>query len=299
MNEIYTESDNNLKQGKRGKRRLVIKIIIFLILTYILARVIFEKDMLQYKTYEIEHKDIPSNFDGFKIIQLTDIHFRSSSNTALLKKMVKKVNSEHADIIVLTGDYIDRGTNYIDDALELLGKLEANYGIYATLGNHDGWDRHDPLYEGLTNLGITVVENTYDFIEIDGQQIYLCGIEDIDSGYADFSQATKGAKEDDYVIMLSHNPNASTLINSPYRSSLNMNAQVDLMFSGHTHGGQITLFGLYAPILPGNIDQSLVTGHSKQGDTDVIVSNGIGTTIINVRFFARPQVVITTLLSPD
>lgn len=295
MNKIYTDSDNILKQDRRGKRRLAIQIIIFVLLAYILARFIFEKDMLQYKTYEIEHENIPSNFDGFKIIQLTDIHYRASTNTDMLKKMVNTINEASPDIIVLTGDYVDRGTNHIDDVLALIAQLEAKHGIYAVLGNHDGWDRHQPLYEGLSELGVHVVENTNERIEVGDQYIYICGIEDIDSGYSDFGMATYNVADDDYLIMLSHNPNAATLMNGPLYSILEMTTRPDLIFSGHTHGGQVTLFGLYAPILPGSIDQSLVTGHSKQGDMDVIVSNGIGTTIFNARFFARPQVVITTL----
>jgi len=270
----------------KSKRIRLFLIPLFLLL-FIVFEILFEKFNIQYKQYTVQNQNIPSNFDDFKIIQLSDIHYKADSDDEGLEKMVEKINAENPDIIVLTGDYIDYGTDYIKSCTNLLSKLKAKYGVYAVMGNHEGREYHDLFVDEFTEIGINVIEEAYTRISIDDQSIYLCGISDFYSGDPDIDQAISGAKKEDYVILLSHNPNLVKSIDSRH---------VDLMFSGHNHGGQITLFGLYIPYLPdGGDDKSLATGKVQVDDTTIIVSNGIGTTLVNFRFFARPQVVITTL----
>jgi predicted MPP superfamily phosphohydrolase len=265
-------------------RRYFLPLILILILIF---DILFEKSNIEYKSYTIEHHNIPNAFDGFKIIQLTDIHYKAASNTDNLEQMVQDINEQNPDIIILTGDYIDFGEQYIEPCTELFSKLRATYGIYGVLGNHDGRGYHNLIVTAFTEIGIQIIEEDYTRINIENQTIYLCGVSDLGSNNPDLDKALVGAKKEDYVILLSHNPNFIKQVDSRH---------VDLMFSGHNHGGQITLFGLYAPYLPdSDTDQSLVTGQSIVDDTTIIVSNGIGTTVLNLRFFARPQVVITTL----
>jgi hypothetical protein len=140
----------------------------------------------------------------------------------------------------------------------------------------------------MENSGITSLDNQGIWIYSDGERIRLGGVADSWLGYPDPMPTINGANLSDYVILVSHNPDYAEGLETRF---------VDIVLSGHTHGGQVTLFGLWAPYMPSDYGQKYRGGFANTGFTPVYVTRGIGMTFLPVRFFARPEITVFTLKS--
>jgi hypothetical protein len=138
----------------------------------------------------------------------------------------------------------------------------------------------------MVEAGIEWINNRAVWVERAGQRIKVGGVGDLWEGSQDLTATIEDVTEDDFVVLVSHHPDYVETINT---------RKVDLAFAGHTHGGQVTLFGLWAPFVPSAYGQKYRSGVVETGLTTVIVSNGIGTIPPPVRFFARPEIVLVHL----
>jgi uncharacterized protein len=241
---------------------------------------------LQNKTYVIVDRDIPPKFHNAKIIFLSDIHCGPFFSVSRIRNLVKRVNLQKPDIILLGGDYVFREEKYIIPVFNELTNLKAPLGIYGVLGNHDHWENADLTRERMAKAGIALVDNKAFWINKDGERIKIGGVGDYLENRQDITPTIGDVQQEDYVILASHNPD--------YAEALATD-KIDLMVSGHTHGGQVTFFGLWAPIVPSRYGQKYRTGLVNLNTFKIIISNGIGTITPPVRFFARPQVVAIIL----
>jgi uncharacterized protein len=263
-------------------------VILVLVAGYIESRAIEDK------SYTVTSADIPREFDGLTIVLLTDIHESWFFSEDRVRDVVARVNSLDPDLVLLGGDYVDRNIADEYTCFSALAELKAPLGVYAVTGNHD-YDESDDgtnsaatITAASTEAGIELLDNRGMWLEKDGTRIRLGGVADLQEGDPDVGPALEGTSPEDFVLLLSHHPDfAETLAPD----------SVDLMLSGHTHGGQITLFGLWAPMVPSDYGQKYRSGEVTNGSTTVIVSNGVGSTVLPVRLFARPQLVIITLES--
>jgi predicted MPP superfamily phosphohydrolase len=249
---------------------------------------------IEVKPYTITSPEIPAEFDGTRIILLTDIHRTWFFSQDRVRSLVERVNALKPDLVLLGGDYVFAETEYAASCFEELAGLQAPLGSYAVLGNHD-YGEHDsdgedptPVVEAIQEADITLLDNQGVWIEQAGAQIRLGGVSDYSMGWPQLGPVIEGTNADDFVILVSHNPD--------YAEELPPGA-VDLTLSGHTHGGQITFFGLWAPFVPSDYGQKYRTGLVATENTTVIVSNGIGTIFPPIRFFAPAQIVEITLES--
>jgi predicted MPP superfamily phosphohydrolase len=143
----------------------------------------------------------------------------------------------------------------------------------------------------MVMAGIALADNRAFGINKDGERIKIGGVGDYLEDIQDLDPTIGDVRKDDYVMLLSHNPDYAELIKTE---------KIDLMFSGHTHGGQVDLFGFWAPIVPSRFGQKYRTGLVDLQKFKIIISNGIGTISPPVRFFARPQIVTVILKTkPD
>jgi predicted MPP superfamily phosphohydrolase len=244
------------------------------------------------KEYTFASPDVPAAFDGTSIVLLTDVHRSFYFTQKRVAGIVDQVNGLEPDLIVLGGDYIYGSEDYFASAFAELGRLEAPLGTFAVLGNHDyahpGDDVNDPApaIAAATTAGIQVLRNDGTWIERSGERFWLAGVSDQAQDDPEAGPALAGSGADDLVVMASHEPD--------FAEELEPDA-VDLVLSGHTHGGQMTFFGLWAPFLPSEYGQRYRTGLVVNDVTTVVVSNGVGTIFPPFRFFARPQIVVITL----
>src|SRR5574344_2545441 len=227
--------------------------------------------------YAVYSDTLPQNFNGFKIIQLSDIHYGSMSKDKL-QKIVDDVNNNKPDIVVFTGDLYDEYSNLTEtnkaDLKEVLNKIEAKLGKYAVSGNHDySFDGYEQLIEdaGFTYLNSTskIIYNNGDLpIEIVGYPSYIKDTPNYDYQVSDY-----------YKIGLIHEPDAIDSI---------LDKNFDLVLAGHSHGGQVRLpfiGALYTP--PGS--KKYYNEYYKVNNTNLYVSYGLGTVMLPFRYFDRPS----------
>jgi len=238
---------------------------------------------------------LPESFRGFRIVQVSDIHFKEFTEAFFVKLVVHEVNGLKPDLVALTGDFVSygpidkrRSVPWFREAAELLAKIQCPQR-YAVLGNHDCIVNEAAALDALTAHSIPVLNNAAIPLERDGKRIWLAGIADAISGVPgpDFEKAIpKTARlDDERVILLAHEPDIL-----PTAAKHN----VDLMLSGHTHGGQIRLPFLPPIHLP-PLGRKYIEGHFQLGPTQLYVNRGIGTVDMPFRFNCPPEITVLTL----
>ncbi|MCK9151608.1 metallophosphoesterase [Methanobacterium alcaliphilum] len=260
----------------------VMLLVIFLIVC-IPSYMFIEPYLIETKEVVIESNQIPTQFDGKTIVFVSDIHHGPFFDKNRVDGLVNQINDLNPDLILLGGDYVTGDAEYITPVFESLSKLEAPLGVYAVLGNSD------PQYWTLNKMpkyNITYIGNEGTWIELNGSRIRLGGVGDYNNGNQIQNATIKPVTTQDFVILISHNPDYFPEV---------VKSKVDLVLSGHTHGGQVTFFGLWAPVVYSNYGNKYRTGIIKEDNTTMIVSNGIGTVILPIRFFARPEIYVIKL----
>ena len=233
----------------------------------------------------IDIENLPDAFEGLPIAQISDVHHSSFMSAERISEIVDAVNAIGADLIVLTGDYVSYSPYYIAGAAEALGRLSAPHGVFAVLGNHDFWNNADEVTRALAREGIEVLRNAHTRFDLRGDAILLAGIDDLTVRAADLDRALRGTDPRRVRLLLSHNPGIVR------RAALRA---VDLVLSGHTHGGQVRMPLIGAPSVYGYPKQ-YVRGLARLGGTQIYVNRGLGTVIVPVRVGSCPEISVFTL----
>lgn len=245
-------------------------------------------------------------FDGLRIVALSDIHAGSNGvDEAKLRRIVETVNSLDADLVVMLGDFVattrDRQSVFMPMSAiaEHLKGMRARYGVFAVLGNHDGWHGDSNVADGLERAGIRVLQNQIASIERNGKRLRIFGLKDhlqLNSWYT-FDQMTKHtvaqAGGDGQFLVLEHSPDIFDVMH--YYKSLG--DDFGLMIAGHTHGGQIWLPVIGSPVVPSSLGQRYNRGHIREKGRDLFVTTGIGTTLLPFRFLMPPEIAVLTVRS--
>ncbi len=268
------------------KIKLFFKIFAVLVITAVVYSFI-EPYWVQLKETDIVNNDIPESFNNTRILFVSDIHLGPLYSLNRLKNLVKRINRLKPDIILLGGDYVYKSPKYIEPCFNELKNLKSRLGVYGVLGNHDHWENAESVRQNMKKAGIVLLDNNAEWININNDRIKLGGVGDYWSDHQDLTPTVNDVKKEDFVILLSHNPD--------YVDELKTD-DVDLVLSGHTHGGQITFFGHMFPFALKTFNPKYRTGLIDTGRTKLLVSNGIGSVwSLPVRFCARPQINIVNL----
>ncbi len=283
-------------------RRAFFRLGILTALGLVGAKGFYNSRSIEYERIGINLKRLPSGFNGFKIAQITDIHCGPLIPSELLRTGVDLVMSDHPNLIALTGDFVHGATKFLwsrvggfkkrhlEECLRELARLSAPQGVYAVLGNHDYWsgpEVTDQIVRGLGSIGVKVLRNESVIIEKGGQSLVLIGVNDYWDGPADLVKATKNTPSETCKILLSHNPDINEDVN-------NLRDPIDLIVSGHTHGGQITL-PFIGPPFPTPFNKRYLAGLVRDGARQTYVSRGLGVFFVPIRFNCPPEVTLLTL----
>jgi len=253
-------------------------------LTTVARAAISEPYMLTIEHERIGLRRLPEAFESFRIVQLSDIHHGPFSDRTQIERAVDTANRLKPDIIALTGDYISKERHYAAPCAEMLGKLEARYGVFAILGNHDHWVDAALVTDLFRAEGITVLVNQGMRFELNGQAFWLAGVDDTMVGLEDISLALAGSREDEMKLLLAHNP---IVLRRAAR------ADVDLVLSGHTHGGQVALRSESSQ--SGGPRKRFLKGLGRLGNTQIYVNRGLGTVVLPIRYGCPPEVSLLEL----
>lgn len=248
---------------------------------------------------------LPAAFRGLRIAQLTDLHASAIVSNELQRQAAELCMRAQPDLIVLTGDFISGATRFLsgsvgeferkhlDQSLVALSALKAPLGLYAVLGNHDFWSGPtavDAITAAYTaTLGVRWLRNSNVRLERQGAFIQLLGIDDYWEASCSLDVACKGLDAQAPRILLSHNPDVNEEIELGKTS-------IDLVISGHTHGGQVVLPLLGQPVMPSKFGQKYRVGLVRDGERQTFVSRGIGHLLAPVRFNCPPEVALITLV---
>lgn len=244
------------------------------------------KNVNRIRQYEFAHHDVPAAFDGCRLAFVSDLHYRSLLKEKGLKDVTRLLNDLHADALLIGGD-LHEGCEYVPAVIAALGEVKTSLGAYAVLGNNDYEACYEDIVKEMERRNIHLLEHKVDTLKRNGGQILIAGVRDPFNLERNGQSPTLSLSPDDFVILLTHTPDYAEDV---------LITNTDLVLAGHTHGGQVTLFGLYAPIVPSHYGQRFLTGikYNSQG-IPMIITNGIGTSNKNVRLFAPSEVVVITL----
>lgn len=227
--------------------------------------------------------DLPSEFDGFCIVQLTDLHVGPTIKRRFVQQVVDTSNKLDADIVVLTGDLVDGTVERLGIHTAPLSRLKARHGIFAVTGNHEYYVGVRPWIDELRRLGVIVLLNQHHLIRKNEAKLVLAGVTDFGAEKFDTEQASdpvaamRNAPIDTAVkILLAHQPR-SIFTAAPLK--------FDLQLSGHTHGGQFWPWNHFVPL-----QQPFVAGLHRYHDTQVYVSQGTGYWGPPLRLGARAEI---------
>ena len=231
---------------------------------------------------------------SLRIAILTDLHVGSPFNgLAKLHRIVERTNAARPDIVCILGDLVIQGViggEFVapEQIAAALKNLSAPAGVFAVLGNHDGWLDHDRVRAALQQSGIHIVEETAMRVETASGPLWIAGISDLWTGTHDIHKALSPVKDDGAaVVLLTHNPDVFPDV--PDR--------VAVTLAGHTHGGQVRLPFVGRPIVPSRFGQRYAAGHVVEGGRHMIVATGLGTSILPIRFRVPPAITMLTLTS--
>lgn len=227
---------------------------------------------------------LPRALDGLRVIHLSDFHHGPLTGGEQLANAIETANGLKPDIIALTGDYISHERRYAVTCAELAGRLRARYGVYAVLGNHDHWTDAALIRDLFRAEGIRVLINEGMRFEARKDSFWLAGVDDTMVGLEDLELALAGSRQDEMKLLLAHNP---IILRRAAR------AGVDLVLSGHTHGGQVALASQRSP--SGRPRRRLLRGLSRRGNTQIYVTRGLGTVVLPIRYGCPPEVSLLQL----
>ena len=272
--------------------------ILLVIGAVLLAYASLETRWVKITNVTIESHDIPLSFDGKRIVFVSDIHHGEALSRERVMKLVQRINDLHPDIIILGGDYSSREEKYIIPVFDELRNLKSKYGIFGVMGNHDYFVNGDLTIKMMKRNGINLCDNKSYWVKINRDSIKIGGVDDPSGNVQVLDSTIYDVHPKYFCILISHQPN--------YVKTLNTDL-VDLTLSGHTHGGQVTFFGLWAPILPSDNGLWASLTFSKEGQKycyglyqrngtmQSYITSGIGTRSPHFRFFRRPEIAVLEL----
>lgn len=275
-------------------KRIIFKWIAVLTLTVLFC--IWQNNDIITTQIDYFNIKIPEKFNGYRIVHISDLHNKQFGQDQV--RLLKRINEANPNIIIITGDLIDRRKYNLNIAMDFIKGAVKIAPVYYISGNHEAWSGdYENISEKLFDCGVHILDDTKETLLGNSAQIEILGLSDPDFLTSNYLEGTNTTKLKDnlenmedssvFQILLCHRPELFHLYSE---------TKIDLIFTGHAHGGQFRIpfiGGLIAP------DQGLfpkyTSGEYKRDDSTMIVSRGLGNSVIPIRIFNRPEIVVVTL----
>ncbi|MGE6538076.1 metallophosphoesterase [Bacillus luti] len=293
MNTQCVKQEQNISNFKKIIITVFISIVMISVSMYYYATEI-ERKLITVTWNEVKASNLPKEFNNKKILQFSDVHLGPEFSLKQLEDLVGKMNELHPDIVVFTGDLIDKFGTYSaerEEAKVILQKIHAPLGKYAVFGNHDRGGGGSLFYKKyMEEAGFSVLVNEVQKIKAyNGNYITISGLDDFLLGKPQIDSTLKHLRQQDFNMLLVHEPDVVDKITR---------YPVDFQMSGHSHGGQVQI-PFVGPLITTKLAESYVEGmyelEGKDKPLYLYVNRGIGTTRIPVRFWSVPEISVFVL----
>lgn len=257
---------------------------------------LIEPDRLRIRKYSLPISDLPDSLTGMRIVHLSDTHYGPYISLPYLRHVVERINELAPDLVVLTGDYVHQTPRAIPGGIGVFAALRPRLGTLAVLGNHDHWEGADACRRTFAETGVHLIDNGRVFVTAEkltdtpvADSFCLGGVGDLWEDAMEPHQSVAGAPASMPRLVLSHNPDVAEQWPKELR--------VDLIFAGHTHGGQVSLPGIGAPIVPSAYGQKYEGGLCQGPVCRVLISRGAGMAVLPFRMGVPPEISLVRLVN--
>jgi len=279
-------------------RSTLLFLIIGFFIFYIPIRIIYDYNAVSVRTVEYRKENLPSQLEKFKIVFITDIQADHYTDEGRLSNYLNKVNSLNPDLILIAGDLITTGPDYIELSAREVGKLKAKYGVYSCIGDHDNWAYRNDYARSLAEVksalnyhGVQMIDNDLKTINVDSAVIAITFITStyVETVPQNVLDSLAFNNDGDLKIFLTHQP-------QPYLIESGQKNNFDLLLAGHTHGGQITFLFPFVQLTPTMLETSYIRGDFWFNNMLMIVSRGLGMSLAPVRYNSTPEITLINLV---
>ncbi len=277
--------------------KLILTIAAVFIL-YVPVRVVYDYNTVSVRVVEFKKQNLPEDLIGFKIAFISDIQADRYTNNSRLERFISKANSTNPDLVLIAGDMITNTPNYINTSAEYAGKLISKHGVFSCVGDHDNWayakDYGRSVREitnALEKYNVKMIDNGHEVINVNNSEINITFVtntyvETISTETLD--SLIRLDKNYDLNIFLTHQPRNKFI-------SAAIKHNYDLLLAGHTHGGQVTFFFPFYNLSPTLIETKYVRGDFYFGNMLMIVTRGLGMSLLPLRYNSTPEVTLIVL----
>lgn len=255
---------------------------------------LFEPRFFSVETIQLDLKRLPRVFSGLRIAQISDIHLGGWMNLGRFQRVADLIVAQKPDVLLITGDFLlgyhftATAWGFLKDLSKVLSPLAKSIPTFAVLGNHDYRMNPKAVRQMLSSSGVTDLTNTVVTLTREGQNLHLCGIDDVWFGDVRLEDVTTRLNDNSAAILLAHEPD--------FADTSAATGKFDLQISGHTHGGQVVLPFYGPPLLP-HLGHKYPSGLYKVGNMFQYTNRGVGMHALSVRFNCPPEITIFELKS--
>ncbi len=277
-----------LKKARKSRYRPV-KMGLFLSSLCVLIYAYFiEPNWIEINSLQLTLPHLATEFDEYKIVQISDIHVNKWMTQARLNRIFRLVNQQKPDAIAITGDFITRRQErFIPNLTATMGQLAAADGKFGVLGNHDYWSNADAVSHAMAKTNIFNLANSFQTIQRGNAKLYIAGVDDVYVGKDRLDLVVQNLPEDgNAAILLAHEPD--------FADTSATTGRFDLQLSGHSHSGQVRI-PFFPPLHLPELGKKYYAGLHHLGSMMVYTNRGLGMTGLHLRFNCRPEITVITL----
>jgi uncharacterized protein len=289
-----------------GKYRHAVRVIelrlvpffIIAFLVYVPFRIVYDYHSVELSRVVYRDSNMPDELKDLRIVLISDVQADKYTNRYRLRRFIERVNRQKPDVVLIAGDFITSGPDYIDLAAEYTGKINATYGVYACVGDHDNWAwREDPersrrvLIEALSKEGVKMVDDGREYFTHNGKRVGLTIVTHTYSKRISVEVLSTLSSRNEHLdlkIFLTHQP-VLDLVRHAYENEYHM------FLAGHTHGGQIMFLFPFVNVAPSLIETNYVKGEFSYEHLMIYVTRGLGMSLVPIRYNSTPEITVITI----
>lgn len=285
----YTKSwMKKLKKARKSKYRPVKLGLLLSSLCVLIYAYFIEPNWIEINSLQLTLPHLATEFDEYKIVQISDIHVNKWMTQARLNRIFRLVNQQKPDAIAITGDFITRRQErFIPNLLATMGQLAAPDGKFGVLGNHDYWSDAIAISRMMAQTNVLNLANSFQTIQRGNAKLYIAGVDDVFVGKNRLDLVIENLPDDgNAAILLAHEPD--------FADTSAVTNRFDLQLSGHSHSGQVRV-PFFRPLYLPELGRKYYAGLHQLGSMMVYTNRGLGVTGMHLRFNCRPEITVITL----